>query len=141
MRENKKDLRSDESRMLRTLIELKSNKAQEGERVRRRLEETQAMQQEAARKSESMMDKYYQAFAKLQDLTQIDNVDQLVNLFVTVEDENFATFNYIQRINRDIERHEEEYNERLNEMRAYSATAVRTLHTQTRTQHGCLGNH
>lgn len=71
-----------------------------------------------------------------QELTGIDDVNRLVEMFVAVEDENFATFNYIQHINRQIEREEEMYAKVWEEQNAYLAAMVRRC-----AAHPCVGTH
>jgi len=60
----------------------------------------------------------------LQEMTNIDDVNRLVEMFVAVEDENFATFNFIQHINRQIEREEEAYVKVCEEYGKYQDTMV-----------------
>jgi len=64
----------------------------------------------------------------LQELTGIDDVNRLVEMFVAVEDENFATFNYIQHLNREIEKEEDHYTNVWQEHNQYLRTMV--LHSR-----------
>ena len=36
-------------------------------------------------------------------MTEIDDIDLLVDIFIEVEDKNFALFNYVNELNNDIE--------------------------------------
>jgi len=48
------------------------------------------------------------AFDKVKELSGIDDVAQLVETFIEREDQNFRAFNFIQRVNTDVERLQEE---------------------------------
>ena len=51
---------------------------------------------------------YDQVFAKLQAATGIQHVEELVAAFVAAEDHNFSMFNYVNELNQDAERLEEQ---------------------------------
>jgi len=46
---------------------------------------------------------YEDAFAKIQESTGIDDVEELVTKFLEAEDKNFSLFNYINELNNEIE--------------------------------------
>ncbi len=46
---------------------------------------------------------YEEAFEKLKEATEIEDIDLLVSKFIEVEDKNFALFNYVNELNNDVE--------------------------------------
>ena len=50
------------------------------------------------------METYEAAFHKIKELTGEDDLDLLVNRFISVEDTNFALFNYVNEQNNEIEK-------------------------------------
>ena len=46
---------------------------------------------------------YEAAFDKIKKTTKIDDIDLLVEIFIEVEDKNFALFNYVNELNNEIE--------------------------------------
>ena len=53
---------------------------------------------------------YEEAFEKLKEATNIDDIDLLVSKFIEVEDKNFALFNYVNELNNDVEILQEQIN-------------------------------
>ena len=53
---------------------------------------------------------YEGAFEKIKATTGIDDIDQLVDIFIQTEDKNFALFNYVNELNNDIEMLQEQIN-------------------------------
>lgn len=53
---------------------------------------------------------YEEAFEKLKEATEIEDIDLLVSKFIEVEDKNFALFNYVNELNNDIEVLQEQIN-------------------------------
>jgi len=51
---------------------------------------------------------YGEAFAKIQEATGISDIDELVERFVRAEDENFRLFKYVDELNQEIARMEEQ---------------------------------
>lgn len=51
---------------------------------------------------------YDEAFAKIQEATGIGNIDELVTAFINAEDQNFTLFNYVNDLNKEIEKLEEQ---------------------------------
>lgn len=58
--------------------------------------------------SEEREREYEEAFAKIRDATGIENIDALVNKFLTAEDQNFSLFNYVNELNNEVEKTEEQ---------------------------------
>ena len=50
---------------------------------------------------------FEEAFTKIQSATGIDDIDELVRLFIENEDQNFKMFNYLNELNVEIEKGEE----------------------------------
>lgn len=51
---------------------------------------------------------YGQAFDKIQQATGIEDIDQLVNTFITAEDQNYTLFNYVNEVNQEVEKLEDQ---------------------------------
>lgn len=51
---------------------------------------------------------YTQAFEKIQQATGIEDIDHLVNTFITAEDQNYTLFNYVNEVNQEIEKLEDQ---------------------------------
>lgn len=51
---------------------------------------------------------YEEAFAKIQAATGISDIDELVTTFINAEDQNFALFNYVNELNSECEKLEEQ---------------------------------
>ncbi len=45
-----------------------------------------------------------------QDATGIEDIDQLVNTFLAAEDQNYTLFNYVNEVNQEIEKLEDQIN-------------------------------
>lgn len=54
---------------------------------------------------------YEEAFTQIQRATGIQDIDTLVRQFIENEDVNFKTFNYLNELNQEIEKGEEQINE------------------------------
>lgn len=52
---------------------------------------------------EDAIESYEAAFEKIKKTTEIDDIDLLVDIFIEVEDKNFALFNYVNELNNEIE--------------------------------------
>lgn len=46
----------------------------------------------------------------MQDATGIEDIDQLVNTFLAAEDQNYTLFNYVNEVNQEIEKLEDQIN-------------------------------
>merc|ERR1719261_1939220 len=62
---------------------------------------------------------YEEAFAKIQQATGISDIDELVRQFIENEDQNFKMFNYLNELNVEIEKGEEQINELKQESEKY----------------------
>lgn len=51
---------------------------------------------------------YTQAFDKIQQATHIEDIDHLVNTFIAAEDQNYTLFNYVNEVNQEIEKLEDQ---------------------------------
>eukprot|EP00955_Chlamydomonas_euryale_P076567 362716-Chlamydomonas_euryale.AAC.3 len=51
---------------------------------------------------------YTRAFEQIQGATGIEDIDTLVNTFVTAEDQNYTLFNYVNEVNAEIEKLEDQ---------------------------------
>merc|ERR1719262_104968 len=54
---------------------------------------------------------YEEAFAKIQSSTGISDIDELVQVFINAEDQNFSLFNYANELSGDIEKLEQQIGE------------------------------
>ena len=62
---------------------------------------------------------YEEAFTRIQEATQISDIDALVRKFIENEDQNFKMFNYLNELNQEIEKGEEQINELKSESEKY----------------------
>ena len=46
--------------------------------------------------------KYEEAFARIQQATGITDIDELVATFIEAEDDNFSLFNYVNELNNEV---------------------------------------
>ncbi|PHJ24394.1 outer dynein arm docking complex protein oda1 [Cystoisospora suis] len=51
----------------------------------------------------SQIEAYQAAFAKIQEATGMPNIDNLLEAFITAEEQNFSLFNYVNALSSDIE--------------------------------------
>ncbi|XP_065069999.1 coiled-coil domain-containing protein 63-like [Rhopilema esculentum] len=56
-----------------------------------------------AKETDDTIESYEAAFDKIKKTTKIDDIDLLVEIFIEVEDKNFALFNYVNELNNEIE--------------------------------------
>lgn len=56
------------------------------------------------------LQQYEEAFQKIRLATQVSDVNQLVQKFLHAEDDNFSLFNYVNELNNEIEKLEEQRN-------------------------------
>jgi len=85
--------------------------ADEEEHLRKRIMRTnpsitkdKAAQQQALEK----VQKYEEAFARITTATGITDIDELVATFIEAEDHNFSLFNYVNELNKEVEKLEEQ---------------------------------
>merc|ERR1711988_1910227 len=69
---------------------------------------------------------YEEAFAKIQAATGISDIDELVTTFINAEDQNFALFNYVNELNNEIEKLEEQIADIRSEIEKYKGQGVNT---------------
>ena len=69
---------------------------------------------------------YSEAFAKIQASTGVTDIDELVTTFINAEDQNFSLFNYVNELNHEIERLEEQITEIKTEIDKYRGQGVNT---------------
>jgi coiled-coil domain-containing protein 63/114 len=69
---------------------------------------------------------YEEAFAKIQAATGITDIDELVNTFIEAEDQNFSLFNYVNELNSEVEKLEEQIAEIRSEIEKYRGQGVNT---------------
>ena len=62
---------------------------------------------------------YEEAFTQIQKATNISDIDTLVRQFIENEDQNFKMFNYLNELNQEIEKGEEQINELKQESEKY----------------------
>eukprot|EP00794_Sanderia_malayensis_P007809 gene7808-8655_t len=91
----------DHDRKLKEFMGIKSedrSDAQEGILTSRKAHEKERMGDK-----EDAIESYEAAFEKIKETTNIDDIDLLVDIFIEVEDKNFALFNYVNELNNEIE--------------------------------------
>jgi uncharacterized coiled-coil DUF342 family protein len=69
---------------------------------------------------------YGEAFSKIQQATGITDIDELVTTFINAEDENFRLFNYVNELNQEIEKLEEQISDIKQEIEKYKGQGVNT---------------
>mmetsp|Transcript_28818 Transcript_28818/g.35017 ORF Transcript_28818/g.35017 Transcript_28818/m.35017 type:complete len:526 (-) Transcript_28818:1065-2642(-) len=69
---------------------------------------------------------YGEAFAKIQAATGITDIDELVTTFINAEDENFRLFKYVDELNQEIARLEEQIADIKSEIEKYKGQGVNT---------------
>eukprot|EP00741_Cyanophora_paradoxa_P005810 tig00000113_g5631.t1 len=69
---------------------------------------------------------YEEAFAKIQAATGIADIDELVTTFINAEDQNFSLFNYVNELNNEIEKLEEQIGEIRGEIDRFKGQGVST---------------
>ena len=67
---------------------------------------------------------YGEAFEKIQTATGIQDIDELVTNFVDAEDKNFTLFNYINELNQEIEKLDDQITTIKGEIESYTAGGV-----------------
>ena len=69
---------------------------------------------------------YEEAFAKIQAATNITDIDELVTTFINAEDQNFALFNYVNELNGECEKLEEQIADIRSEIEKYKGQGLNT---------------
>lgn len=67
-----------------------------------------AKEKAAKAASAEKVQSFEEAFAQIQAATGISNIDELVNTFIDAEDQNFSLFNYVNELNNEVEKLEEQ---------------------------------
>jgi len=62
---------------------------------------------------------FEEAFQQIKAATGIDNIDELVQTFIDAEDQNFSLFNYVNELNNEVEKLEEQIAEIKAEIEKY----------------------
>lgn len=93
----------DHDRKLKEFMGIKGQERQEDPQLVAWRQKKEAMEAEKKKESqEDSVETYEAAFQKIKDLTGEDDLDLLVNRFISVEDMNFALFNYVNEQNNEI---------------------------------------
>ncbi|PNG99325.1 Coiled-coil domain-containing protein 63, partial [Tetrabaena socialis] len=66
------------------------------------------------------------------DATGIEDIDQLVNTFLAAEDQNYTLFNYVNEVNQEIEKLEDQINVMRSEINKYRETGQELDRTKSR---------
>ena len=77
----------------------------------------------------SIVDKvenYGEAFQKIQQATGISDINELVNAFIDAEDQNFSLYNYVNELNAEIEKLEEQIKETKADIEKYKGQGAST---------------
>jgi chromosome segregation ATPase len=69
---------------------------------------------------------YEEAFAKIQAATGISDIDELVTTFINAEDQNFALFNYVNELNGECDKLEEQISDIRSEIEKYKGQGLNT---------------
>ena len=69
---------------------------------------------------------YEEAFAKIQAATGISDIDELVTTFINAEDQNLALFNYVNELNGECEKLEEQIADIRGEIEKYKGQGLNT---------------
>eukprot|EP00002_Diphylleia_rotans_P019328 TRINITY_DN3741_c0_g1_i5.p1 TRINITY_DN3741_c0_g1~~TRINITY_DN3741_c0_g1_i5.p1 ORF type:complete len:543 (+),score=158.28 TRINITY_DN3741_c0_g1_i5:62-1690(+) len=78
----------------------------------------------AAQLSMEKVQTYEEGFAKIQAATGISDIDEFVNAFIKVEDQNFSLFNFVNELNNEIEKLEEQISEIRAEIEKYKSQGI-----------------
>eukprot|EP00297_Palpitomonas_bilix_P000891 CAMPEP_0113874464 /NCGR_PEP_ID=MMETSP0780_2-20120614/4349_1 /TAXON_ID=652834 /ORGANISM="Palpitomonas bilix" /LENGTH=551 /DNA_ID=CAMNT_0000860241 /DNA_START=138 /DNA_END=1793 /DNA_ORIENTATION=+ /assembly_acc=CAM_ASM_000599 len=81
-----------------------------------------AMQQSAVEKVRS----YEEAFERIKEATGIADIDELVTTFIEAEDQNYALFNYVNELNSEIEKMDEQILEVQSDIDKYKGQGAET---------------
>mmetsp|Transcript_31470 Transcript_31470/g.72347 ORF Transcript_31470/g.72347 Transcript_31470/m.72347 type:complete len:561 (+) Transcript_31470:109-1791(+) len=67
-----------------------------------------AREKAAQKASMDKVQSFEEAFQQIKAATGIDNIDELVQTFIDAEDQNFSLFNYVNELNNEVEKLEEQ---------------------------------
>ena len=108
----------------RSLKGLSDPAAEEESKLRRKVSKgAKGISEDKAAIHASMgkVQEYEEAFAKIQKATRISDIDELVQTFLSAEDQNFSLFNYVNDLAHEIEHVEESIGELKAEIQKYQA--------------------
>ena len=100
---------------------------QEDEKRRKAKNNWGAVREKKAKAVEAESDKpvaYDEVFAKIQAATGITHVEELVAAFVSAEDHNFSMFNYVNELNQEAEKLEEQTAELQQEIQRHTGAGA-----------------
>ena len=80
---------------------------------------SQAKEKAAQKASLDRVQSFEEAFHQIKAATGIDNIDELVQTFIDAEDQNFSLFNYVNELNNEVEKLEEQIAEIKAEIEKY----------------------
>jgi len=80
---------------------------------------SQAKEKAAQKASLDRVQSFEEAFQQIKAATGIDNIDELVQTFIDAEDQNFSLFNYVNELNNEVEKLEEQISEIKAEIEKY----------------------
>ena len=69
---------------------------------------------------------YEEAFERIKQATGISEIDELVSTFIQAEEQNFSLFNYVNELNNEIEKLEEQIADIKSEIEKYKGQGVNT---------------
>ena len=72
------------------------------------------------------VENYGEAFQKIQQATGISDINELVNAFIDAEDQNFSLYNYVNELNAEIEKLEEQIRETKVDIEKYKGQGAST---------------
>lgn len=109
----------------RKLKEFMGRKDQERTEAHEQMEAMKKKKEaEKSSEREKTVMSYEQAFEKIKEATGITDIDQLVNKFIEVEDQNFALFNYVNELNGEMELVQEQIKEIKAEIEQFKSQGV-----------------
>jgi len=79
------------------------------------------------RQAEKTLKEYLDAFRAIKTITGEDQNEKLVERFIEMEDQNFAMFTYVNEINNQLERKNDEIRVLENEIKIYKADAEQSI--------------
>jgi len=79
------------------------------------------------RQAEKTLKEYLDAFRAIKTITGEDQNEKLVERFIQMEDQNFAMFTYVNEINNQLERKNDEIRMLENEIKIYKADAEQSI--------------
>jgi len=80
---------------------------------------SQAQEKAAQKASLDRVQSFEEAFQQIKAATGIDNIEELVQTFIDAEDQNFSLFNYVNELNNEVEKLEEQIAEIKTEIEKY----------------------